>query len=36
MFRLPKHETRRTFAGWTSEAQRLRLGATRVAPRAGA
>jgi hypothetical protein len=32
IFRLPQDETPQTFAGWLSEAQRLRLGATRTIP----
>ncbi len=32
MFHLPQHETRCPLAGWTSEAQRLRLGANHPAP----
>jgi hypothetical protein len=32
LFRLPKHETQRPSVGWSSEAERLRLGANRSAP----
>jgi hypothetical protein len=32
MFRLPQDETSQPFAGWSTEAQRLRLGATRTKP----
>jgi hypothetical protein len=32
MFRLPQDETPQPFAGWSSEAQRLQLGATRTKP----